>query len=404
MSNSVRTDTGMPSWWAGDWRDWGPGVWAAGPYGFTRLAHRRRFAQYYRCFQAWLAQFGTPSFELETVDIDGLPASVVESVVRQAPFCALRSFRVEGRRQAPLRILLCAPLAGHHAVLLRDTVRAMLPDADVYVTDWADARDVPLDRGRFGLDDYVRTVQEFMHWLGPADLHVVAVCQATVPVLGAVALMAAAEELEPRSLTLIGGPIDARLSPTSLERVAASVSAPWLDANAIDVVPEGYPGAGRRVYPGFLQYPTLVAAQPDRQLALVTDWLCRGASAPARAREIERAFAQYSAVLDMTAEFFLDTLRVVFQRMLLPRCEWRVGGRRVVPEALARTRLMTVEAERDDIAGTGQTHAAHALCRGLRRDARRQFTLAGGDHYDLFSGRRWAEVLYPVLRDWMREA
>ncbi|TWG79309.1 poly(3-hydroxybutyrate) depolymerase [Cupriavidus gilardii J11] len=380
-------------------------AWAASPYSFAAIAQRRRFAQCYHAFQAWLKQFGTPTFDLREIESGGLRTPVAEAVESDTGFCALRAFRASSHRdKPPRRILLCAPLAGHHAMLLRDMVIGLVADADVFVTDWADARDVPVARGRFGLDDCVRTLEQFIVQLGASDLHIVAVCQATVPALAAVARRAQRGGQEPRTLTLLGGPIDARLAPTALERVAATLSPTWLDASAIGVVPEGYAGAGRRVYPGFLQYPTLVAAQPDRQLSLLMGWLCRGSTESERAREIERSMAQFSSVLDMTAEFFLDTLRVVFQQMALAKGRWQLAGELVRPGCLRETRLLTIEAARDDICGAGQTHAANGLCEGLPVSARHDITVPDADHYDLFSGQRWRDTVCPALLDWMEQA
>lgn len=380
---------------------------AAGPYPLAAATHRRRFEHYYRWFQTWLAPFGTARFEFDDVEVAGAHAAVTERVACVTPFCTLRAFHCSrgSRRKPRPRVLLCAPLAGHRAVLMRDTVAALLPHADVYVTDWADARDVPREAGAFGLDDYVLLVERFIRLLDPAGLHVLAVCQATVPALAAVSRVAQADGAEPATLTLIGGPIDARLGPTTLDRVAATLSLPWLEATAIDVVPSGYAGAGRRIYPGFLQYPALVAAQPDRHATLMYDWLCRRQAADAdTAREIERAVAQYGAVLDMTAEFFFDTLRVVFQQMLLPKGAWRVGGEMVRPDCLRRTRLLTIEGDRDDISGPGQTHAAQGLCSGLPTRCRERLTIERCDHYGLFSGARWRETVHPAVRSWLGAA
>jgi poly(3-hydroxybutyrate) depolymerase len=301
-------------------------------------------------------------------------------------------------------VLLVAPLAGHHAVLMCEAVQSLLQHADVYVTDWSDARDVPVSAGRFGLDDCVLEVQRCMTMLDPARLHVLAICQGTVPALAAAARVAAGGGPEPRTLTLMGGPVDARLSPTALDRMAAGLSLPWLDAVAIGPVPGGYGGAGRRVYPGFLQYPALVAAQPDRHFSLMFDYLYRRPRCePHAARRIEREVAQYGAVLDMAAEFFLDTLRVVFQRALLPKGQWHVAGATVRPECLRTTRLLTIEAECDDISGVGQTHAAHELCSALSPALRQRLSVAGCDHYGLFSGERWRTTVHPLVRAWMAD-
>jgi len=350
-------------------------------------------------FQAGMGVFGTPAFELDAVELDGETMAVAESVIDETPFCRLRRFstgRAEGRR-----VLLCAPLAGHRSVVMRDAIAALVAVADVCVTDWVDARDVPCEAGRFGLDEYVLMLQRFMTRLDPGQLDVVAVCQATVPALAAASRLAA-DGQEVRTLVLMGGPIDARQRPTMLGRMAASMSDEVFEQACTGAVPPPYRGAGRTVYPGFLQLPTLASGQPDRMVTLVrgampSPWWEDRASRSA----VQSAAAGYAAMMDMPAEFLLDTMHTVFQQFLLPRGQWRVAGELVRPAALRTTRLLTVEGDRDAISGAGQTHAAHVLCTGLPASRRKAMTIADCDHYGLFSGEVWRCKVFPVVHAWL---
>ena len=400
-------------------------------------------------FRLWQASPEPPPFGIEAVDIAGQTVPVTETIADRTPFCALRAFVREGKAQAAsfgehraddksVRqarhtpapelasrhrktsrdtqaaevagsapgpcVLLVTPLAGHHAVMLRETVETLLESYDVYVTDWANARDVPLAQGGFGLDDYVLAVERFLRRLGGRGVHVVAVCQAAPPALAASALIVASrDERSPLSVTLMGGPIDTRLHPTMIDRLAATHDIDWFRRTVIDVVPPPYLGAGRRIYPGYVQHAAIVAAHPHRQLALESRyWKSRVAGDTKATAKSLRALNEYSAVLDMDERYFLDTLRIVFQEQRLARGGWSIGARRVAPETLCGTALCTIEGDRDDITGAGQTHAAHDLCSGLPDAMRMRLTIDDCDHYDLFTGPRWHEVIYPALRDfWM---
>lgn len=382
-----------------------------------------------------------PPFGIASVRIGGQAVRVGETVVDRTPFCALRRFArefeapISERDTAPMQggrpneahagrttrpptaaaqaargetarpcVLLVAPLAGHHAVMLRETVETLLEDTDVYVTDWANARDVPLAQGRFGLDGYVLTVERFVRSLAKQGVHVLAVCQAAPPALAASALVAAASGPAPLSITLMGGPIDTRLHPTMIDRLAATHDVEWFRHTVIDAVPTEYPGAGRRIYPGHVQHAAIVAAHPHRQWALESRyWTSRMSGSADAAAASLRALDEYCAVLDMDEDYFLDTLRIVFQEQRLARGTWSVGPRRVTPEALATTALCTVEGDRDDIAGTGQTHAAHGICTRVPEAKRLRLTVADCDHYDLFTGPRWRDVVHPALQRFWRE-
>ncbi|KVT83177.1 esterase [Burkholderia territorii] len=332
-----------------------------------------------------------PRFEIARPAID-------ERIVACTPFCQLRRFARDDARRT---VLLCAPLAGHAAVMMRETVEALLADGDVCVTDWVNARDVPLAAGRFGLDEYVATLDGFVDALARDErpLHVVAVCQATVPALAALALRAARGLAPPASVTLIGGPLDARVNPSTLGTTAASRSLAWCRRHLIDVVPPGFPGRGRHVFPTYLQQGEIALLYPQRFLMLIEDY-ARAASHfdLAALADARRALREYTALLDMPAEYFLDTVDIVFQRMCLPNGTWNVGGQHVEPAALCGVVLVTVEGACDAVTGAGQTHAALAMCRGLKARERQRVDIDDCDHYGLFTGTRWRDEVHPALQ------
>lgn len=343
-------------------------------------------------------QDGMPPFEIDTIVLKGRAVGIDSTVAACMPFCALRRF---ARRNARRAILLCVPLAGHAAVMMRDTVEALLEDGDVFVTEWANARDVPLDAGRFGLDEYVAMLDGFVGWLltGTRPVHVVAVCQAAVPGLGAIALRAQRGAPIPASLTLIGGPLDARIHPSALGIAACSHSLAWCDSNLIDVVPQGFAGRGRKVFPAYLQGAEIAFVYPHRYLEMAQR--CRSAASSGDARAYEgarRALNEYAALRDMPAEYFLDTVDSVFQRASLAQGDWRVGGVRVDPTALCDLDLLTVEGGRDSVTGAGQTHAALAMCGGRPGRQRMRLDVEDCDHYGLFTGPRWRGEVHHALR------
>jgi len=350
-----------------------------------------------------------PAFGIHSIEWEGEVYPVVEKTVRATPFCNLLRFKrytddaeAIGEMRGQPTVLIVAPLSGHHSTLLRDTVRTMLRDHKVYITDWIDARMVPKEAGEFTLDDYVRTIEDFIRHIGAKDLHVMSVCQPTVPVLAAVSLMAARGEALPRSLVMMGGPIDTRQSPTSVNNLATQKPLWWFEHNVIHPVPQNYPGAGRRVYPGFLQHTGFVAMNPERHFTSHWDFyqdLVKGDLEDAESHR--RFYDEYNAVLDMPAEYYLDTIRVVFQEHLLPRGLWDVGGERVRPGAIKDCALLTIEGELDDISGLGQTRAAHDLCTGIAPQDRHHITVKGAGHYGIFSGRRWRDQVYPKVRDFI---
>jgi len=327
-------------------------------------------------------------------------AEAVPEVALDRPFCKLIHFRQP--HEGKPKVLLVAPLSGHHATLLRDTVRSLLAEHDVWVTDWVNARLVPLTAGPFHLADYVDYVRDWIRLLSP-DLHVISVCQPTVPVLAAVSLLAFGKEQTPRTMIMMGGPIDARRSPTAVNNLARRKPYSWFEQNLIERVPAKYPGYMRRVYPGFLQHLGFVAMNPDRHLIAHWDYYHKLVMGDGESASGHRRFYdEYNAVLDMPAEYYLDTVRAVFQDYALPKGRMFVRDELVRPQAIRDSALLTIEGELDDISGNGQTEAAHALCLNIPRERRSHFVAPGVGHYGIFSGRRWREVVFPRVRDFIR--
>lgn len=356
-------------------------------------------------------EYEKPAFGLTRTRIGEVDVPVAERVIIDKPFCKLVHFErdlpetLAGHADDPV-MLVFAPLSGHHATLLRDTVRALLPDHRVYITDWVDARMVPLSAGSFGLDDYIAYAIEFIRHLGP-NVHLMSVCQPTVPVLAAVSIMSTLnDERLPLTMTMMGGPIDTRLSPTAVNNLATQRPYDWFENQLIHIVPGNYPGVGRRVYPGFLQHAGFVSMNADRHVSSHWDFykqLVRGDLSDAESHR--RFYDEYNAVLDMPADYYLDTIRTVFQEHLLPRGLWDVefeGKRiRIDPASIQRVALFTIEGELDDISGSGQTLAAHDLCANIPKAHKEHLIAAGAGHYGIFSGRRWRERIYPKVRDFV---
>jgi poly(3-hydroxybutyrate) depolymerase len=369
-----------------------------------------RVAAGYELFYRLGKDYEKPAFGITSVTAHGRQAAVVEEAVLELPFCKLLHFKrcsddvgaLKELRSDPA-VLVVAPMSGHHATLLRDTVQTLLRDHDVYITDWIDARMVPLEQGPFGLDDYIAYMRRFIGHLGADRLHVMSVCQPTVPVLAAVSLMASKGERTPLSLILMGGPIDPRKCPTRVNDLATTKPYSWFETNVVFDVPPNYPGKGRLVYPGFMQHAGFVAMNPSRHFNAHWDFyqnLLRGDLDDAAAHR--RFYDEYNAVLDLPGEFYLDTIRIVFQEHCLPLGTWVVDGERVAPEAIRRTAILTIEGELDDISGLGQTRAAHDLCKGVPTKNRVHLEIKGAGHYGIFSGRRWRNVVYPDVRDFIR--
>ena len=373
----------------------------------SALPGAQRVSAYNELLHRLGKDYEKPEWGIQRVEANGFTVPVVELEALRKPFCRLLRFKRytdDAKSIAALKddptVLVVAPLSGHHATLLRDTVQTLLRDHKVFVTDWIDARMVPLEQGDFGLDDYIAYIEEFIRHIGAEKLHVISVCQPTVPVLAAVSLMAARGEATPRSLVMMGGPIDARSSPTSVNSLATRNSLGWFQSNVIHTVPENYPGAGRKVYPGFLQPAGFIAMNPSRHVMSHWDFYSDLIKGDLQDADSHRQFYdEYNAVLDMPAEYYLDTIRTVFQDFLLPRGTWKVNGELVRPAAIRGTALMTIEGELDDISGLGQTAAAHDLCTGIPKTKQRHVTVEGAGHYGIFSGRRWREKVYPQVRE-----
>lgn len=375
------------------------------PFAYTPVS--RQIAATYELVHRLGKDYEKPAWGLNSTLINGSSVAVTEATVNSKPFCNLVHFQrdLPADHVADPKILLVAPLSGHHATLLRDTVRSFLPQHEVYVTDWTDARMVPLSAGAFHLNDYVRYVQEFIRFLGP-DVHVVSVCQPTVPVLAAISLMATNQDpCLPRSMVMMGGPIDTRKSPTQVNRLAETKPFSWFEDNLIHRVPARFAGMGRLVYPGFLQHAGFMAMNPDRHMKSHYDFYLHLLKGDGNDAEHHRRFYdEYNAVLDMTAEFYLDTIKTVFQERRLPMGTWEIEGQLVRPADITSVALLTIEGELDDISGEGQTHAAHTLCSNIPVQHKKQYTAPGCGHYGIFSGRRWRNTIQPKIAEFIRQA
>jgi poly(3-hydroxybutyrate) depolymerase len=357
-----------------------------------------------------------PEFGIRTIDVDGVDIAIHERIEIDKPFCELRRFKrfsddpaTLGKLKGQPAVLIVAPLSGHYATLLRDTVKTMLKDHKVYITDWKNARLIPMSEGEFHLDDYVNYVQEFIRHLQGiyGNCHVISVCQPTVPVLAAVSLMASRGELTPLSMIMMGGPIDARKSPTAVNNLAMNKPFEWFENNVIYRVPTNFPGAGRRVYPGFLQHSGFVAMNPSNHAKSHFEYfkdLIKGDDASTEAHR--KFYDEYNAVLDMDANYYLETIKVVFQEFSLVNGTWDVKSvdgkmERVRPQDITTTALFSVEGELDDISGSGQTEAVHSICSGVVMVEQKHLEVPGAGHYGIFAGRRWRDVVYPEVKSFI---
>lgn len=340
-----------------------------------------------------------PPYHIDTVRIGNRTVPVTEEVALALPFGDLLHFRKQGE-PAQSKVLLVAPMSGHFATLLRHTVAVLLQDHDVYITDWRNARDVGRAAGGFGYDDYVDYLIRFIETLGP-QAHVVAVCQPCVQMLTAAAVMAqAGNPLQPRSMTLMAGPVDTRINPTTVNRLATGKPIEWFEKNLIATVPARYAGGGRKVYPGFVQLGAFMAMNMSRHVNAHIDMFTHLATGEAeKAAAIKSFYDEYFAVLDLPAEFYLETVQWIFQEARLAAGTLTYRGEKVDCAAIRRTALLTVEGERDDICSLGQTAAAHDLCRGLKPFRKRHHMQAGVGHYGVFSGRKWEGQIYPIVRN-----
>ncbi len=391
--------------------------------GFGQLPFAQRTAASFDLMYRLGKDYVRPEFGIKTVGVehDGVTTQVAihERVEIDKPFCELRRFKrfsddvgTLGKLKGQPAVLIVAPLSGHYATLLRDTVTSMLQDHKVFITDWKNARLVPLSDGEFHLDDYVNYVQEFIGHLQKqyGNCHVMSVCQPTVPVLAAVSLMASRGEQLPLTMTMMGGPIDARKSPTAVNNLATQRSHNWFEHNVIYRVPHNFPGAGRRVYPGFLQHTGFVAMNPDRHAKSHWDYFKDLIKGDDRSIEAHRKFYdEYNAVLDMDADYYLETIQTVFQDFKLVNGTWDVKSaqgniERVRPQDIKGCKLLTVEGELDDISGSGQTRAALDLCSGIGAADKRHYEVKGAGHYGIFSGKRWRDMVYPQVQSFIAQA
>ena len=340
-----------------------------------------------------------PAYGIDVVTVNGEEVAVTEEAAHTTPFGTLLHFKKDLVAAQP-RVLLVAPLSGHFATLLRTTVRTMLPEHDVFITDWHNAREVALEHGHFGFDDYISHLIRFLETIGPGA-HIVAVCQPCVAALVSASVMAQADNpAQPRSMTLMAGPIDTRVNPTKVNLLAKSKSIDWFEQNLIARVPHRYGGGGRQVYPGFVQLAAFMSMNIERHLKAhreLYENLANGETA--KAAQTKAFYDEYFAVLDLTAEFYLETVRLVFQEHTLPMGALTYQNRKVEPHAIRRTTLFTVEGEKDDICAVGQTLAAHDLCVSLRPYRKRHHMQAGVGHYGVFSGKSWQQQIYPMVKN-----
>ncbi len=371
------------------------------PASYTKFG--RAIAAGAELFERATRRFGKPVFGLNTVKIFRQSIAVEEEFVVTKPFCRLLHFKRHIEANDP-KVLIVAPMSGHHSTLLRGTVEAMLPDHDVYITDWIDAKLVPLSAGKFDLEDYITYLMEFIRFLGP-DVHLVAVCQPAPAVLCAVALMADMDDpKQPRSMTLMGGPIDTRVSKTSVTELADKRPMEWFRNTVIHALPFYYPGAHRLVYPGFVQLHGFVSMNVERHVGehiKMFRHLARGDGESAATHR--KFYDEYLSVMDTTAEFYLQTIERVFKEHNLPKGTFTWHGKLVKPQTIKKTALLTIEGELDDISAPGQTRPAHDLCSSLPDSMKKAHLQIGVGHYGIFNGRKWRESILPVVRSFIRD-
>lgn len=375
-------------------------------YPMANSALARNVSAAIEVFERTTREYDKPVFGIDTTNVDGTDVSVSEDIVWRKPFCNLIHFkRAIGKERSALdpKVLLVAPMSGHYATLLRGTVESLLPNHDVYITDWIDASRVPTSAGSFGLDDYVSYICDLTRFFA-GDVHIAAVCQPSVPVLAAVSVMeAAGEKHVPHSMTLMGGPVDTRIAPTAVNKLAEERGTNWFARNLIAKVPWTKHGAGRLVYPGFMQLTGFMAMNIDRHVKahkdLFVDLVRNDGDSADKHRDF---YDEYLAVMDLTAEFYLETVDQVFVQHALPKGQLRYRGKLVDPAAISRVALMTVEGEKDDITGIGQCAAAHDLCTNIPDDAKYHFECKAVGHYGIFNGRRYREQILPRLGQFFR--
>lgn len=372
------------------------------PLSYTQLG--QSLAAGAEVLEGVIKQRNKPEWGLDTTQIRGRTVPVTQEVALRLPFCDLMHFKRGATAPNDPQVLVVAPMSGHFATLLRGTVQALLPEHDVYVTDWRDARGIPASEGDFDLDSYIDYLMQFMRHLG-RDTHLIAVCQPAPMVLAAVSLLAAAgDKAQPRSMVLMGGPVDTRANPTIVTRFAENRTLDWFERHVVTVVPTHYPGRDRRVYPGFMQVGAFISMNPSRHLHAHIDQfkhLVRGDGEPAEGHR--RFYDEYLTVQDIPADFYLDTVERVFKLHLLPKGALRWHGERVDPAAITKTALMTIEGELDDISAPGQTLAAHDLVTKLPKSMQEHYLQKDVGHYGIFNGRRWREQIMPRIAGFVRQ-
>ena len=368
-------------------------------FGFGGQSLTRQLAAACKVLELAEVTHKRPAWRITSVMTKGEAVPVVEEIVMATPFATLLRFAKPGAPTQP-KVLIVAPMSGHFATLLRDTVRTVLQDHDVYVTDWHNVRDVPLAAGRFGLDEYTAHIIDFLAAIGP-NANLLAVCQPTVAALAAVAIMSEDQHpATPASLTLMAGPIDCRISPTAVNKLATTKPIEWFEKNLISTVPWRHGGGGRRVYPGFVQLSAFMSMNKDRHVNAFKEYYQHLVDDEFDKAEITRTFyEEYMAVADLSADFYIETVDLVFQKFALPKGELTFRGRTVKPAAIRRTALVTIEGERDDICAIGQTLAAQDLASSLRPYMRTHYVQPNVGHYGVFSGKRWQNSIYPLVRD-----
>ena len=379
--------------WLHDWN----------PLSQTSLGRQARAG--FQLFERLTRRYTKPRFDITTATVSGKSVAIEEVVVWERPFCRLVHFRKKGatrKKQQP--ILVVAPMSGHYATLLRNTVEGLLPQHDVYITDWIDAREVPVAAGSFDLDDYTDYVIDILHHLG-SRANVMAVCQPSVPVLVAMSLMSARKDpLIPHTMILMGGPVDTRISPTAVNKVAKDKGVTWFKRNTVLEVPAPHKGAGRIVYPGFLQLAGFMSMNSHRHITAHRDlyWNLVDGDMVSAAK-LQEFYDEYMSVMDLSGEFYLQTVERVFVNQCLPLGTYRYRGELIRPELITDVALLTIEGERDDITGPGQTQAAHALCSGIPPENKADHVQKGVGHYGVFSGRRYLEEVVPVISRFVAE-
>jgi poly(3-hydroxybutyrate) depolymerase len=355
-------------------------------------------------FERLTTDYEEPEWELDSTSINKKKVKIKQQVVYQKPYCNLLHFKRERKKAGQPKVLLLAPLSGHFATLLRATVKEFLPDHETYITDWRNVRDVPLSAGTFSFDDYVTYLMEFITFLGP-DTHVIAVCQPCVPAMVALAVMSAEKDRNlPSSLTLMGGPIDVRINPTEVNDYAGGKDLEWFEKNVICTVPKGFAGAGQLVYPGFIQLSGFLSMNMDNHVNKHFKFfhdLIKGDGDSAE--DHRRFYNEYLAVMDMPADYYLDTIRKVFLEHKLPNGTMMYQGKKIDLGAITETALLTIEGEKDDITGRGQTSAALDLCTNLSKKKKKHYEQAGVGHYGIFNGRKYREIIAPLIKDFMQQ-